>query len=646
MRVSHQLQLIRLLTLAATIACLPARSQVCPANIDFEQGTFNGWTCYTGTALAIGGENEISLQNTNGPIYNRHTMYARGAGVEYDEYGGFPKVCPNGSGYSVRLGNNLAGTEAEGLSYEFTIPADRDVYSLVYHYAVVFQDPDHEIYQQPRLVLEITNLTDNKVIECSSFTFVPYGTVLPGFYESPNPGGNTPVWCKDWSAVSINLNGNAGKKIRLMFKTADCTFRRHFGYAYLDVNSECTSEFTGSVYCNDDTAMNLTAPYGYQTYTWYDSSFTNVLGNTQTIRFTPAPPSGSTYAVQVIPYHGYGCLDTFYAKVIDTLTYTVNAGPDKLSCNEDPVQIGTVPRQGFVYAWDPPDGISHPDAANPYASPSVTTKYVVTATHDGGGCLTRDTVEVRASIIDNSLQLLGKPIFCADSGDSAKLVVHPTTGIQWYRDERTLLGATLPSYRVLQSGTYYAMLYNSDGCSLATERKSIIIDQPRPGITYPVQFAIAGLPLSLKARQFGDNALWSPGISLSQPDSYTPVFKGASEQQYTIRISKTGGCVTIDTQMVKIVKGVEIYVPNAFAPNSGGKNQYLRPLLRGVSQLNYFRVYDRWGNLVYQTNSALPGWDGTFKGAQQPTQTVVWVLEGVGLDGVIYRKKGFTVLVR
>lgn len=645
MRVCYKMQSILLPLLVTVIAILPAAAQICPNNIDFESGTFNGWTCYTGTALVVGGENEISLQNSNGPVYNRHTMYSRANGVEYDEYGSFPKVCPNGSGYSVRLGNNLAGTEAEAISYEFTIPADRDVYSLVYHYAVVFQDPDHEIYQQPRLVLEITNLTDNKMIDCSSFTFIPYGTVLPGFYESPNPGGNTPVWCKDWSAVSINLNGNAGKRIRLMFKTADCTFRRHFGYAYLDVNSECTSEFTGAVYCNDDTALNLTAPYGYQTYTWWDSTFNNVLGHAQTIRFAPAPPSGSTFAVQVIPYHGYGCLDTFYAKVIDTLTYKVSAGPDKLSCNEDPVLIGQPPKQGFVYNWSPIDGLSDPTAPNPYAFPSVTTKYVVTCTHDGGGCLTRDTVEVRASIIDNSLQLLGKPIFCADSGDSAKLLVHPTDRIQWYKDERTLLGATLPQYRVQQSGTYYATLYNSDGCTASTERQVIVIDEPRPGITYPTQFALAGVPLELKARQFGDNILWSPGTSLSAFNTYTPVFKGATEQLYTIRISKVGGCVTVDTQMVKIVKAVEIFVPNAFTPNSV-KNNQLRPLLRGVKQLNYFRVYNRWGNLVYETNTVLQGWNGMFNGIQQPSQTVVWVLEGVGLDGVIYRKKGVSVLVQ
>src|SRR5487761_1949030 len=205
-----------------------ANAQSCPPNIDFENGTFDGWTCYTGFVEVINNQNVINITPSGGPIFNRHTMYTANSGDGVDQYGGFPVNCPNGSKHSIRLGNNSAGTEAEGVSYEFTIPAGQNIYNLIYHYAVVFQDPNHEIYQQPRLEIEITNVTDNKTINCSSFTFIPYGSLLPGFFESTNPGGSTPVWCKDWSAVSVNLDGNAGKTIRLFFKTADCTFKKHF----------------------------------------------------------------------------------------------------------------------------------------------------------------------------------------------------------------------------------------------------------------------------------------------------------------------------------------------------------------------------------------------------------------------------------
>ena len=168
-------------------AFFSAKAQDCPTNIDFETGTFDGWKCYIGTAGDGNGQNSIQLFPSAGPVPGRHTMYSRNTGGGVDEYGGFPINCPNGSGYSIKLGNNIAGTEAEGLSYEFTIPANKNIYSLIYHYAVVFQDPNHEIFQQPRLVIEITNVTDNTLIQCSSFTFIPYGTLLPGFFESPNP---------------------------------------------------------------------------------------------------------------------------------------------------------------------------------------------------------------------------------------------------------------------------------------------------------------------------------------------------------------------------------------------------------------------------------------------------------------------------
>jgi len=159
--------------LVAGLYCAPANAQNCPPNIDFETGTFDGWTCYIGSTAAVNGQNVITL-NVSQPVPNRQTMYSYSANSrQVDPYGGFPVVCPNGSGYSIRLGNNLAGTQAEGISYQFTIPANQNVYSLIYHYAVVFQDPNHRPEEQPRMETEITDVTDNKEISCSSFTFIP-----------------------------------------------------------------------------------------------------------------------------------------------------------------------------------------------------------------------------------------------------------------------------------------------------------------------------------------------------------------------------------------------------------------------------------------------------------------------------------------
>lgn len=790
-------------------------AQTCPPNIDFEFGTFTNWKCYTGYVEAVGSENVISLFPSNGPAFSRQTMYTATATIEKDPYGDFPINCPNGSGHSIRLGNDRGGGEAEGIEYEFTIPPNQNAYTLIYNYAVVFQDPHHRENEQPRMEIEITNVTDNSNISCASFAFRPYGTALPGFKLSPHPGTRTPVWYKDWTAVSINLDGNAGKTIRLLFKTADCTFRRHFGYAYIDVNTECSGTFTGAAYCPDDTAVNVIAPYGYQRYTWYDSTVTNVLGTNQVLSLSPLPPEGTVFAVKLEPFNGYGCPQTLFSRLTDNLTVSSNAGPDTLSCNRSPVQIGSPPKPGLVYAWTPATGLSNPGVANPFANPDNTTTYFLTTRSRGGGCANTDSIVVRAEFIDSSLQLIGKANYCRGSGDSALLKVQLADSIQWFKDNIPVIGGNQTKYKVVQSGQYYALLSNRLGCSMSTrsevinisskpvaeftadtaqqclmgnsfvftnystneidtmnynwilgdgtsansrdvthsynksgtynvtmivssnpgcadssslavkvyqnavadfsvkpvcintpleisnntsdtgssrvnytwsfdgERvsnlrnpptptysvtgthsislsvntaqcpspsntltKAVVIDKPETGINYPVQYALANLPLALQARQLGEEVVWKPSTGLDSSTSFTPVFNSSTEQLYTIVIETTSGCITVDTQLVKTIKNVEVYVPSAFTPNNNGKNDYLRPILQGVKEMRFFKVYNRLGQLLFDTVTDRPGWDGTFKGVEQPPQAVVWMVEVVGIDGRTYARKGTSVLLR
>jgi gliding motility-associated-like protein len=620
-------------------------SQTCPPNIDFESGSFNGWTCYTGSTAAVNNANVITLSQS-GAIPDRHTMFSRSQGLT-DPYGGFPVTSPNGSGYSVRLGNEQGGAEAEAISYEFTIPAGQDVYSLIYYYAVVFQDPAHLIHQQPRMQVEIQNLTDGTTIDCSSFSFVPFGSPLPGFFQSSVTGSDgTPVWCKDWSAVTINLNGMAGKTIRLYFKTADCTFRRHFGYAYIDVNTECSDEFVGARFCPDDTLVNVVAPYGYQSYTWYNSSFTQVLGNEQNLVLRPPPPTGTTVSVVLQPYSGYGCSDTLHAQLLDNLEVVAEAGDNGLSCNNSQVFLGVNPKPGLVYNWTPATGLSASNISNPIASPSTTTQYVLTVNNIGGGCRTTDTVLITGSVINDSMQLIGKDLFCITSNDSAVLLINDNVNVQWYLDNRPIAGANSRRYRVPRSGSYYAILQNSDGCQITTDTRRITIETPQPGIRYPEEYAIVNLPLTLDARRIGSSILWQPSTYLDQAASFTPVFRGPTDQQYFIRQQTDAGCVTVDTLQVKTVKSAEIYVPSAFTPDSDGLNDILRPVLMGFKELRYFRVFNRWGQLIFETKANGKGWDGRINGLPQATGAYVWIAEGIGVDGKTYQRKGTSVLIR
>ena len=115
---------------------------------------------------------------------------------------------------------------------------------------------------------------------------------------------------------------------------------------------------------------------------------------------------------------------------------------------------------------------------------------------------------------------------------------------------------------------------------------------------------------------------------------------------YVVAIKTAVGCLTTDTQFVKMVSHVEIYVPNGFTPNRDGKNDLLRPLLRGIKVFHYFKVFNRLGQLLFETNKEFEGWDGYIKGYAQETQTVVWVVEGIGDDDKLYQKKGTSVLIK
>jgi gliding motility-associated-like protein len=298
------------------------------------------------------------------------------------------------------------------------------------------------------------------------------------------------------------------------------------------------------------------------------------------------------------------------------------------------------------YLWTPATGLSSPYVSNPYANPDVSTTYIVATSNSGGGCRTTDTVVVKASKIKSDMTLVGKDAYCLGYGDSSILHVQPTDRIQWYKNGAAISGATQTSLRVNQTGVYYAMLYNDEECIISTAKQPITIDKARPAEAYPVQYALINTPQTLKARGFGQEYLWSPGINLSTRGNSAPVFTGSQDRLYTIQIKTSTGCITVDTQLVKTIKQVEVFVPTGFTPNNDGKNDFLHPIMMGVKQLRYFRVFNRWGNLMYDMRAEQRGWDGSSQGIPQQTQTLVWMFEGVGIDNKVYTKKGTTVLLR
>jgi gliding motility-associated-like protein len=89
-----------------------------------------------------------------------------------------------------------------------------------------------------------------------------------------------------------------------------------------------------------------------------------------------------------------------------------------------------------------------------------------------------------------------------------------------------------------------------------------------------------------------------------------------------------------------------IWVPRVFTPNGDGTNDVVRPIRNGIFNMQYFNIYNRWGNLLFTTNDINAGWDGRFKGAMQPNETYLWIIVGTNANNERVQKRGMLTLVR
>lgn len=152
-------------------------------------------------------------------------------------------------------------------------------------------------------------------------------------------------------------------------------------------------------------------------------------------------------------------------------------------------------------------------------------------------------------------------------------------------------------------------------------------------------------PLQLNATG-GITYEWSPSFGLSATDISNPVAVLNRDMTYYLKASTPSGCESKDTIHITTYQGPEIYSPNAFTPNGDGLNDVLSPLIVGFQSIDYFNIFNRYGQLVYSYKSSTRGWDGKFNGSIQPTGTFVWIASGIDYTGKKIVKKGTVLLIR
>lgn len=207
-----------------------------------------------------------------------------------------------------------------------------------------------------------------------------------------------------------------------------------------------------------------------------------------------------------------------------------------------------------------------------------------------------------------------------------------------------------PTHTYTTGGNYSVSLTaNNLSCPAFSETIStaLYIDSARVPVRYPTVKAVAGKAFSLTARSLGALYRWLPATGLNSTTVQSPMATLNNDIEYTVTITNSASCTTTDTVAVKLVFDGNIFVGNGFTPNGDGVNDRCYPILSGVRSLVYFKIYNRWGNLVFQTNDASPqnGWDGKYMGRLQPVGTYTWVAEAVDGKGNIFKQNGNVLLI-
>ncbi|MDP1764983.1 MAG: gliding motility-associated C-terminal domain-containing protein [Sediminibacterium sp.] len=436
----------------------------CPVNIGFEAGNFNYWQCGIGNISRTG---EITVIPST-PSPGRHTLNDVSTPQVMDPYGDFPINCPNGSGYSIRLGNKETKNQAEQVSYTFNIPDNDNNYSIIYNYAVVFQNPNHEEFEQPKFTANVFDVSNDKYIGCSSFSYTASAN-LPGFKLSTLSDSN--VYYKPWTPVTIKLSGYAGRTIRLEFTTNDCTRGGHFGYAYLDVNENCSSPISGNTACGSSSSQLLTAPFGFSGYRWFNADFSKIVGKEITLPLFPIPQQGTVFAVEITPYPDQGCIDTVYT----TIAYSSEELELKLpntvikSCVSTPFDLtskfittGSTPGLRLSYFTDP--GLNYYIPAPKQIIKSGT--YYIKA-ENKEGCTTMKPITIQVDGLPDFTVTDPAPVTRPATINLLEAIKGSTGGlvISYWEDRLTTRPLSNP-HSINLNGTYYIKATTIGGCAV------------------------------------------------------------------------------------------------------------------------------------------------------------------------------------
>ncbi len=357
-----------------------------------------------------------------------------------------------------------------------------------------------------------------------------------------------------------------------------------------------------------------------------------------------------TYTLQLIAGSLNGCYDT------TSHTIRIDPSPEMKVTASTVICLGSSAPLSATgagsYQWLPLQGLSCYDCPNPVAQPTVTTPYIVEG-KNSFGCAAYDTVVITV-VQPLNLTTSGNDSICI--GQSSNLLVSGATSYTW--SPAIGLSSTATSNPVATpqlTTTYRVVGYDGYNCFTDTAFLTVAVGQYptvnlgpdlllAAGTQHPLQSTITNGPI----RTWN----WTPATNLSCTTCPQPVAEIKRDITYAVTATTAFGCAATDSINIKVFcENSQVFIPNAFTPDGDGFNDVLMVRSKGVLTVKFFRIFNRWGELIFEKSNFGPndprfGWDGRIRGVVGGPDVFVYTCEVMCENGTSFTYKGNVSIIK
>ena len=394
--------------------------------------------------------------------------------------------------------------------------------------------------------------------------------------------------------------------------------------------------------CSGSSITLTTVSNTGKSFSWSPSTG---LSNANTISPVASPVTKTKYVVTATSEQGCSLKDSVTINVLSLPAISALIA-EPLICIGSSAHLSATSPNASQYNWTPSNSLNDPSIADPIASPNISTNYVVQV-KDANGCVAKDSVFVN---------IKQKPVFNLTPqstaiciGESMVLTASGGNIYEWSPSQTTQNPNSFSTAVFPSTNTTYKVIITDSICHVTDSLFSTITLTSLPNTTIKksndIDCVIGEAKLIASG---GTKYVWSPSSSLSNPNIANPVATPSETTTYHVQISNGNGCSVEDSIEVKVLIGEAdngYLLPSAFTPNNDGVNDCF-----GIKKWGYvteldFRIYNRWGNLVFHTTNSADCWDGALKGIQQQADAYVYQIRAKTICGNVFRK-GTIILIK